>query len=45
MKTIGKVIGRLLALLVNKNIITQEEATWVLEPAKEAMESEAKPND
>lgn len=33
---IAKVIGRLLAVLIDKEIITKEEAEYILEPLKEA---------
>lgn len=32
---IAKVIGRILGLLVDKDVITREEAVWVLEPLKD----------
>lgn len=32
---IAKVIGRIIALLVDRGVITREEAVWVLEPMKE----------
>lgn len=36
MNRIAKVMGRLLAVLINKGIITEEEAEYMLEPLKEA---------
>lgn len=33
---IAKTIGRLLAVLIHKGIITKDEADYILEPLKEA---------
>lgn len=33
---IAKTVGRLLAVLVHKGIITKDEADYILEPLKEA---------
>ncbi len=32
---IAKVIGRIIGLLVDRDVITREEAFWVLEPLKD----------
>lgn len=37
---IAKVIGRLMAVLVNTGIIEREQAEWILEPLKDKAESE-----
>ena len=34
MSKIAKVIGRIIALLVDRGVITREDAVWVLEPMK-----------
>ena len=39
---ITKVIGRLIAVLVNAGIIEREQATWILEPLTDKEESEGK---
>lgn len=36
MNEIARVIGRLFAVLIDKEIITKEEAVYILEPLKEA---------
>lgn len=35
MKSIAKVIGRLLAVMITKELITAEEAGYILEPLNE----------
>jgi len=42
MTEIAKVIGRLMAVLVNTGIIEREQAAWILEPLKDKTESEGK---
>lgn len=37
---IAKVIGRLIAVLVDAGIVEREQAVWILEPLKEKAESE-----
>lgn len=37
---IAKVIGRLIAVLVDVGIIESEKAVWILEPLKDKAESE-----
>ena len=39
---IAKTIGRLIAVLVNAEIIEREQAVWILEPLKDKAESEDK---
>lgn len=34
MSEIARVIGRIIALLIDKGVITREEAVWILEPLK-----------
>lgn len=36
MSEIAKVLGRFLAVLIDKGIITKDEAVYILEPLKEA---------
>lgn len=38
MKQIAKVLGRLIGVLIAKEVITQEDATFILEPLKEGEE-------
>lgn len=40
MNGIAKVIGRLIAVLVNDSIISSEQAEWILEPTKVAESEE-----
>ena len=40
MNIIAKLIGRLLAVLVNSSIISNEQAEWILEPAREVVKME-----
>ena len=42
MLKVTKVIGRLIAVLVNTGIIEREQATWILEPLTGKAESEDK---
>lgn len=37
---IAKVIGRIIAVLVDAGIIEREQAVWILEPLKDDAESE-----
>lgn len=41
MNRIAKVIGRLLAVLIDKGIITTDEAMYILEPMKEEENNES----
>jgi len=34
MSEIARVIGRIIALLIDKGVITRKEAVWILEPMK-----------
>lgn len=45
MNGIAKVLGRLLAVLVNAGIVEREQAIWILEPLKDNSESEVKDAD
>lgn len=38
MTGIAKVIGRILAVLIDKGIIEKEQAIWILEPLKDESE-------
>lgn len=35
MKEIGRVIGRIIRMLVDKGVISQVEGMWILEPLKD----------
>jgi hypothetical protein len=45
MNGIAKVLGRLLAVLVNAGIVEREQAIWILEPLKDNSESEVQDAD
>jgi len=42
---IAKVIGRIMAVLVDAGIIEREQAVWILEPLSESQESEETDED
>ena len=44
MHEIAKVIGRIIILLINKGIITKEEALWVTETKTEELSNDLRKN-